>query len=141
MKKTISLLSLIFITGIMALLAGCSNESIVGQWQLEKYCYGTDCTALANYGIVQIWEFTDEEYLADEDGKVSGNYFKGRHYQDSILNENIVWSLNGDKDSLLVRSLASGNQSLFYVSRFDGDTLELTSMINNILVRQLFKRL
>lgn len=124
---------------VMALLSSCgrgAGSGIEGEWQLVEYCYGTDCTMLADHGMIQVWELNSElagDTLSQESWK------KGVQRQDSVMHDEIEWMMNGD--SLLVVNKRNGTDESFLVSVCEADTLILTSMLNNKLVRQRFMRM
>ena len=122
-------------------LSSCGDTpTIVGDWQLTEYCYGSDCTTLSEHGIVQVWQLTDEKAQESDNGEGLTVRRQGRLIQDSSIDNHIVWSMNAQGDSLYVEDQQCCRSDAFYVTRLEDDTLVLSSMLNNILVRQCFVR-
>ena len=123
--------------GAALLASACGGkDDIHGKWQLEVYCFGSDCVQLADHNIQQFWELNDEAAPCDGDAVC----FKGRQYQDSVMDNEIVWSLCRTRDTLFTSSPDGENPDTLLVTHLDGDTLILTSLMNNILVSQQFVR-
>ncbi len=113
---------------LMLTCVSCTSPSdIEGQWQLVQYCYGNDCVLLSDHNIKQMWTFAD-----------SG---KGCQVQEGVMDNEIRWSLSAEKDTLFTSMMDGSNADTLFVSYFEADTLELSSLLNNILVRQRFVRI
>lgn len=122
-------------------LTSCGDASLLkGCWHLEEYCYGTDCIMLADYGMVQSWTFDDDIVESGSVDGVSDVLRAGRLFQDSVMDDRVMWSLNSSGDSLKIYFEDQRPMETYYVTELDANTLVLSSMINNILVRQRFVR-
>lgn len=120
------------------LLGSCKQNSndLFGTWQLNEFCYGSDCSHVTDHGIVQLWQFNSDA-LESTDNKT---VYSGRQFQEGIMDNDIMWSLSTKKDTLFTFSKTGDNPDTFLVQRIDNDTLVLSSMMNNILVQQQFVR-
>ena len=73
-------------------------------------------------------------------------WFDGRQSQDSTMDISMAWRLTpsadtGGCDTLVVVNKLNKIEDTFWVTRLDRDTLELSSMLKNMLVRQIFVRM
>lgn len=130
------------VTALLLLSVSSCGESpsIAGNWRLVEYCYGTDCLLLDNHDILQTWELSDKAVDADFKTDVMMDCHLGRQYQEGVMDDNVAWGINEDGDSLYVFNMDGECLDIFYVTEFEKDTLVLSSMVNNILIRQRFVR-
>ncbi|MCR5192126.1 MAG: hypothetical protein K6D59_02380 [Bacteroidales bacterium] len=135
------------IVTIAVLVSSCNKTpSFTGSWRLSNFCYGTDCIEMGESDMIQIWEFTDNKTTLTDDTLSAFEWFDGRQSQDSTMNIPMAWRKTtshdtGSCDTLFVVNKSNMVSDFFLVTRFDDDTLELSSMLKNMLVRQIFVRM
>ena len=133
----------ILIVAFSALLfMGCNKiVDFRGEWQLTQYCYGKDCTMMADHNIVQIWEFSDKNASVDIPGMNYLHWKSGRQYQENIMDNPIFWAVNETLDTLFTSDLNGQNIDTRLVLQIEKDTMILSSMVNRIVANQRFTRL
>ena len=122
-------------------LTGCKENKteIFGEWQLVEQCYGKDCTKLSDYGIDQMWTLADN--VLSEGGEFMWEKkYEGFQMQGNVMNDTIVWSVSKNVDTLYTTNKLGEYPDTLVIVQLEKDTLALTSMLNNILVYQLFIR-
>ena len=105
-----------------------------GSWQLMEFCYGADCSNVTDHDIVQIWQFNEDVVNCDE----SKTIHLGRQFQEGIMDNEILWFFSKNNDTLFTSNKMGEDADTFLVQRLDKDTMLLSSLMNNILVQQLF---
>ena len=122
-------------------ITGCTKSGIEGKWQMQQLCWGADCTIMADYEMVHIWELNPQ--LGEQPCKEIAwrEWHKGLQFQESTVNDTILWSMSSNSDTLFTTKWTGSNADTLYVSRLEKDTLELTSMLNNKVVNMRFLRI
>ena len=142
-----SLSKFIAIVSIALVFVSCHKPATLnGSWKLSNFCYGGDCIEMGETEMVQIWEFSDVRTSDGVDTTGAKMWFDGRQSQDSTMDISMTWRLTpsadtGGCDTLVVVNKLNKIEDTFWVTRLDRDTLELSSMLKNMLVRQIFVRM
>lgn len=134
------ILSFVALSAVM--LASCNKKNtVLGRWQMVEYCYGNDCVELLDYNINQIWELKPDAAEVFDSLFVAAEWHPGQRSQDKVMNENFMWALSADADTLFVMSDDGSYVDDYCLASVDADTMVLSSMMSNILVVQRFVRL
>ena len=115
-------------------------STLYGDWRLQQYCYGSDCSDLTRYGLEQTWSFGQREASIDSACGDAWRFFVGSQSLSSDVVVDMVWSLYADSDSLTIINTSTHEVSHFLVERSSPDTLVLSSMENNVLEQMFFVR-
>ena len=123
-------------------VAACGSPSsqVVGRWQLSEYCYGTDCISVEDFGHTQVLELVDTPTDINSESCPQATLRRGVLFQEPT-EKDILWTLNANSDSLYLFDADGTTLDIMYVTELEHDTLILSSMLYNILIRQRYERI
>ena len=137
MKQRNKTLRAFLAASVLAIVfSGCGgSDSVEGRWQLDEFCYGDDCINMQSHGFNQVWDFNDQKA-----SDASKGWKTGHQFQEEVMDQDIVWTVSAEKDKLYIKNVGGEAVDTHSIARMTGDSLTLTSTINNIQVRQHFTR-
>ncbi len=128
------------LTTAVCLFSCDGSKTLEGKWMLDEFCFGEDCIKMADHGMEQVWELSDEK-VVDSSGRFAGtNLRKGHQYHAEVMDQDIVWYTSAQNDTLFVTNPQGTIADMHLVKLHGKDTMVLTSTLNGSTINQRFVR-
>lgn len=126
---------------IVGCVCGCNkNKALEGTWLLDEFCFGADCSKMADHGIEQTWVLSGEPFIDSTERFKGIDMYIGHQFHAEVMDQDILWHTSAENDTLFITNKQGTINDLHLIKTLDKDTLVLTSTLNDTPINQRFIR-